>query len=276
MELIEITDDNWEYFKNLLYLESMPNGAEMLFAGAVEDGYPVAAIAMQKDDDVANIISVYTIEKYRRKGMGTRLIEACVQIADEFNATRIESDFSLSDPGVCELLKKNDFEIFEGDPILMVPISSLMKSSRVKKLLKYSDDSVKAKSLKNLNASEKRIMWDVLVDDVPSESEKKVSEDISNAIVDNSGVLHACLLASYYPDDKNVLIEWLGSYTDSQTDIPRVLKRFLATVIKDYPDVESISFCILNEKIYEFVKHMVDSEDEIKIEYKMAYAMRLM
>ncbi len=98
MNIIRISDRYFSPFALILTAEAVnrltpgPNKAQDTFAlGMTDDDMPLGAIAIKCDPPTAEVISLYVVEGYRRRGIGSRLLLEAITDA-------------MSLPGISELI----------------------------------------------------------------------------------------------------------------------------------------------------------------------------
>ena len=158
-----------------------------------------AALTLYLHRNCAYLISLIVPERDRRKGIGSALLSAAVDIISERGIERIETDFTKSLPGFSEFIEKNGFKTEDQAPVYSTDIDGLISSPVTINAMKKKVKGVSFSSLSKLSAME----WNALFSSIkglgvyPTNPDfKSFDKEISGVVFDNEGEIKAFELCS--------------------------------------------------------------------------------
>lgn len=260
MILTGIDDTNRSFFQPILFVSDLEEKEELIEAGVICDKLPVAcgAIAIDAETKLARLISIYTLENYRRQGAAKMVLNALCKAAKAINVPRLDAYFTDEMDGISQLLKSFDFEVTKKGCQETYLLSDLIQNERVSSYLK------------------KELSYDIKSFDILSEGEKKDVEKhlelhdfnvIYGEVEDSMSFVGyknekptAVMLCSILKGEKktSVMIDLVASFGMDVTALISLFTYGLLTFEK--AGVEQLSFYAANPSISAFVERLTGGQ----------------
>ncbi len=253
-----------------LFLHLMPGSLSygQIALGAVCDEKAVGCCIFTDEDTHLILEHIYVAKDYRRRGIGTAMIQRVVEILTGSSAVCILTYYIGSEE--CDgFLDSLGFFTIDDLPVYSVPVYSLDRSPI---LARYKDTALKsAKKIKQIDRfekSEKQILKSVLTNAGFKDSvmdEDSYSEDFSFAYLhdDNKGIL----LSKY--DEDIITVTALCVEKPSLKLLLALTGFFITEVLDNLPIKTSIRFIGSNDKILDFLESVTKSDlDDPELMFK--------
>lgn len=212
-----------------------------------------AALTLYLHRNCAYLISLIVPERDRRKGIGSALLSAAVDIISERGIERIETDFTKSLPGFSEFIEKNGFKTEDQAPVYSTDIDGLISSPVTINAMKKKVKGVSFSSLSKLSAME----WNALFSSIkglgvyPTNPDfKSFDKEISGVVFDNEGEIKASVLCSHMED--GLLIELVsGDAKKNPGFILEALKGIITGLLEEHSNesLNTLSFIVSNDGV---------------------------
>lgn len=137
MQLTGIDDTNRDFFAPILFVEDKEDYEELIEAGVIEDGMPIAAAAIAVDFNghTARLITIYTVEAYRRRGAAGMMLQSLLKAAKACEAPRLDVYYTDAMGGVEELMLKTSFSTFAKGEEEIFALEDIKNNERIKSQL---------------------------------------------------------------------------------------------------------------------------------------------
>ena len=253
-----ITEGNSGYFEPILP-EGKSSSPDVMRLGVIEDGAPAAAAEVQMRDGICEINSFFVVESYRRKGIGTDLLDAVIRLAKDSSLNGIRVDYEKI-LGFSEFLEKNGFYVVPGNPVYQVPMKALINTKWVRDALTAKEDK-RLTSLKTALIREKRSLK-MLLDkhgyDMESIYYMDSDEDLSMVFRNRYGAVFGVVLAA--ERDGDVFVTLLISDLNDSKVVINTLSRMVAATFHWRKMPEKFSFFAESKNLLPFLTKMVGKE----------------
>ena len=150
MDYILIGDKNYSSFEEILFLENHTPGVPLVLLGVLENEQPIAAAAMEIDDHVTRLISIYVEKPHRKKGIGAGLVNQLSEYTHANDLDALEVDF-VETEDLQEFFKHTGFTLFHGTEVLYLPMDDVIETKRFKLFLDNADKELHCASFSSLS-----------------------------------------------------------------------------------------------------------------------------
>ena len=117
LEVTKIGKKNHAYFAPLLFeKEELPQDG-LVRIGVLMDGYVCGAAAFAVEDTMAELMTVYVLEKYRRAGVATVLFDKFCEIAQEKGILSLTVSLTPDNADLRAFLQNCGFEMFDSSAV---------------------------------------------------------------------------------------------------------------------------------------------------------------
>lgn len=113
MEVTKIGTKNHAYFAPLLFEKKDPPQDGLVRIGVIEDGIACGAACFQVEEMTAQLVSVYVLEEYRRRGAATMLFDTFCGLAQKKNIDVLTVSFLGDNEQLRGFLAARDFQMFD-------------------------------------------------------------------------------------------------------------------------------------------------------------------
>lgn len=269
MNLTRIGKENYKYFSNIIFLDHVEVDNTVM-VGVIEDDRPIAAGVLTLERDCVRIVSLYTVEAYRKRGAATLIVDTFEEIAGEVGTDHIEMDFAYSDD-LRTVFENMGFDVFDSDGELLMSRRTLLSSNRIKRLLNLKVNR-RVKRLDELSPIMKKEALPRLNALGISAIPKNCDENISGFCYNKKGEFTGALFASR--DDEEVYLELLvGNGRDVLG--PMILTAFFLQRLDELKDVKTIHVYPVNDKLNNLIEFLADGK-KIKPGVRCGYAVRFL
>lgn len=150
MEFIRIDDNNFSYFEDIIFMENHTPGVPLIMLGALDEGRPVAASALEIDGRVSRLVSIYVEKPYRKGGIGKKMVKKLFDFSKANGLETLEVDF-VEEDGLQEFFEKTGFLMFFGNEVLYLPLDEVVATKQFKSFLENADKDLYCKSFSSLS-----------------------------------------------------------------------------------------------------------------------------
>ncbi|MBQ7507427.1 MAG: GNAT family N-acetyltransferase, partial [Lachnospiraceae bacterium] len=134
MELTGIGSENEAAFRHLM--PGMDIRDYRVAVGAIEEGH-AAGVALYNDLDEALMLDyIFVAEEYRRRGIGTALIEEFLEEIKDFGAAALHVNYPEKEKALHSFFSSLDFLLYRDGDSYRISLKKLLKSDRLNHLLK--------------------------------------------------------------------------------------------------------------------------------------------
>jgi len=157
MKITRIEKQNEAYFLPFLHEAAREDRPGLLRIGAVlEDGTVVGAAAAVIDPAAMEMLSVYVLPEYRRKGFGTEMMDALSGVASEAGIASVSVELKF-DVEIMAFLRIVGFSFFYDYELCSVPIGIILRSQKFKNAAKQFA-SPNTRALSKATAGERKMI----------------------------------------------------------------------------------------------------------------------
>ena len=253
-----ITDENVAYFEPILP-EGKSSSPDVMQLGVTLGGAPVAAAEVQMRDGVCEINSFFVAESYRRKGIGTDLLNAIIRLTKDNELGGIRADYEKIH-GFSEFFAKNGFYVVDGNPVYSVPMKALINTKSVRNALTAKEDprltSLKTALIRERNSL--KMLLDKHGYDMEAIFYMDSDEDLSMVFRDAYGAVSGVVLAAEREGD--VFVTLLISDLKDSKVIINTLSRMVAATFHWPKMPEHFLFFAESKSLVSFLEKMVGKE----------------
>ena|GEM_PF-5449240 len=273
MTLTKVGESNKKAFEPLLFGLD-PTQKNRIALGVLISKMPVGIGVFDLDGSVVTITHLYVLEKYRRKGVGTEIINGFLQDAAAYSYFAASADY-ISDPATNRFFEKQDFSVIEEDPLFAIPLKGLV-SGTVMKFLSLGKEKRTVLSVAELSGMQMRGLNTELVqnDLDPEALFMGINKELSLVLFDKEGRKPLSLVV-VDDVDRDVCIRYICNFTNNPANIRMILYR-LGKIIKKTCDTETgnLLFVIVDpamEKLVAYICQEVSptSDNHMANAYKM-------
>ncbi len=253
MQLTTIDQDNQEAFLPLLFGNKIGNGK--LLIGAVEDEKPVGALVLSRSESAAYIDHIFVREDYRRRGIGTALINETEKVI-AFNCFR--TSFLDSNEELMYFFESLGFSFNGETEYYSIYAKDFSKSKFIRQLLSH-DVNKAVISMEGMTNEQRNGLFNLMKEKGEEDllASDSLSKDLSFVSFDPSdNDPKAVLLCDKNDDD--ITITLLENYTEDNLHVPKLITAF-SLAVKEQGLLDcNIDFVTINDSIRDFVEKIVE------------------
>ena len=211
MEYTRIGENNKSAFEEILFLENHTPKVPLIMLGALDEGQPVAATALELDGRIARLISVYVEKSHRRKGIGTGMVEKLISFSKGNGYDAFEVDFIPAEE-VQGFLEHVGFHMFSGNEVLYLQMDEVIATKRFQRFLDNANKDLYCVPFSSLsNRQLRNVFQETGV--LPDESMQKcIDTDSSGVLMTHSNQAVGYITLISYGSDLIITDLQTGSY----------------------------------------------------------------
>ncbi len=260
MELTGIGIENMDAFAWLMPGMALENYRVAI--GAIEDERAVGVALYNDLGDALMLDYLYVAEEYRRRGIGTALIEDFLEEIKDTGAAALHVNYPELSEELHKFFLKLGFKLYRDGISYRASVKSFLSSKSLKKLLGTSSKN-KVVPVAELNKNERQLLkrsMDKENLDPTTLDDRALSRSLSLATLSKSGdAPAACILCQRIPGTITILYMVNFSHDASQLiDIMRALKE---AIVKEGYEDDELLFVTMSEEMEKFVKGIVKSDE---------------
>lgn len=128
LEVTKIGFKNYVYFAPLLFeKEELPQDG-LVRIGGLMDGHVCGAAAFAVEDTMAELVTVYVPEKYKRTGVATAIFEKFFEIAQDQGILSLTVSLTKDNDDLRAFLQKIGFEMFDSTAVYRFTFSDVCET----------------------------------------------------------------------------------------------------------------------------------------------------
>ncbi len=195
LELTLIDRENLDAFSALMSGKD-PSDYEIMI-GAIEDNKAAGVALYNTLDDALMLDYIYVSEKFRRRGIGTALLEDFIAEIKEAGPVAVHINYPEIAQDLYYFTRARGFKIFRDGKAFRTPVKALLEAPKLKKLLKNPQKNT-VKKLSELSRFEKSVLVRSLDAQDMEEgiiNDSSLSKELSLVTIDSlNSVPSACIL----------------------------------------------------------------------------------
>ena len=269
-EITRVGQENLIAFSPLLM--GVKERDKILVLGCIEDGRAAGVLAamLDSEDGRADIVHLYVAEKERKRGIGTSLLTAMIDLAEKGGIKVLYVCFPV-DEGLTALFENAGFLVLPGESLCVLDPKKLA-DSKVFRQIRTAKGSVYLRSLSQLTHAEQTQFLALLAKEEIEEASlplQHLDMDFSAAVVREHRV-EGILLSSKL--EHRCMIHYLSNTNDNEPEDVLYLLRHLTEAVLSDPEVEEVCFFASNPKIRRLAEKLCGGPEQLKNEQATANA----
>ena len=273
MELTGIGSENEAAFSHL-----MP-GIDIrdcrVAVGAIEEGR-AAGVALYNDLDEALILDyIFVAEEYRRRGIGTALIEDFLEEIKDSGAAALHVNYPEKEKALHGFFSSLGFLLYRDGDCYRVSLKKLLKSERLNRLLKAEPKHLVC-PVRELSKTEKQVLKNAMREQNLDENildSEGLTAGLCLASLDDQKKPVACILGRVHK--KEIAILYLVNFSKDPMMLTELLRVFRDAVMEvSYRDSELI-FVTMDDKMKRFAEILLEDKEALVWEGKVISAIRM-
>lgn len=259
MDIVRIGKGTLASFELILTeeaLEKLSQGATDTFAlGAIEDGMPVGAVAVICTPPAGRLCSLYVVEEYRKRGIGSALcFEALQTVMIQEGLDMFVASFSeqAGTDVFRSFFESMFFEIEESGTDYTITVGDALDAPGIKKLGQMKAEAV---PYSELLGREKKLLLLEDTDLSDYVNRKQLREDLSYVLLDEGRTkIKSCIV--FAEDRGELVLVWAHSSKD-----PASMIKLTACVVRRIGESEEpgrlVHLPAINEQSTELLKYLL-------------------
>lgn len=259
-----IGESNYDAFSLLL---SGGIAEDKLYIGVIEDDKAVGAGEFSSEGNLLVIDSVFVLDEYRRRGIGSAMLDEVTALAQRSGAGGVWTDYA-GDTAINGFLTAYGFFTWEDCAFYQVPLTDIVNSetcqSIFSKLKEKPEDKNRVVSFAKLSATQKNVIKNTLVqyglDDVDEMIASLSTPANSFAVYRDAEKknLGAILITDVMGDF--VTIKYLANIGGNPKDLVFILKLFWGMVVARNMTEKILTFCTTDQEIKQIIGKFAGQE----------------
>lgn len=237
-----------ERFASVVLLPPKGESGTLFVFGAEEDGEPVGSLVLFPADKIASVYSVYVKPEHRNKGIGAALVQEAKKLLSPTRFSVLTADFSSDHPDIGYLLESQNFFIH---PTAYDYAFSYQNADSLRRQAANVDIS-NVISVADMTIEQEAEFSEMASDGGFSNFAKQRDAERSLSCgVFEQNALRAIMLCTTEEDGekKAVRIDYVESKEEGGAAFLKLLRHFLTTLPKLYPEDTEIRFLGLNDRL---------------------------
>ena len=269
MTLTNIGKTNYDAFRAILpYGKSMPDSGELLLIGAIEEGSTAGAVSILLSEEMAVIDSLYVMPRFRRRGIGSRMVGEIFEIARKLKLEALQVDFP-EDMAMIRFFRRNHFMVIPGSSLYYAKLSDFSDS----RFIKAGTGSIKNTNILpmgQLNGNLQNRFWNMLYEYFSPDEIHRIHPDerLSRVLIGPDGSPAGYMLVSLPQlspiaseiDGKAALVAMLYSKTESFRDLQQLFASALASEAIGEDNITTVMF-YSDERIHKFATELLAGKE---------------
>ena len=255
---------NEAYFEPLLM--GTAAGEDILRFGVIEDGAAAGVMAVAASDGRADILWIYVLEEYRRRGIAREMLETFLDEAqDQESFVGVSAVYPHSE-AMDTLLTSEGFLVIPGEPICMIDTADALNSERLQNILS-TKIAPSVESLEELGLMERKQLQNLLLHGRIQGQDLQIlgyDQQLSAVVTEEEGGPEAVLLAGR--DHERCLLQFLYNSRSDEPDNLLQLVRYLTQAIQGDESLKQLCFSPESAHIRRFAEKLVSDPELIREE----------
>lgn len=265
MEFTKIVKENRDAFQPLLFGAELSDYAFAL--GAVEEDEAAGVVLFNYLDDALMLDYIYVSDKFRRRGIGTALVEEFLRLARYTSATALHVNYPEMSEELHGFVQSLGFRIFRDGKAYRVPAGAFLNSDSFNKLVQGTRKS-RIVSVAGLKKHEVELLMDEID---KQEMDPKIAADM--ALADELSFISwddtndrpaSCILCEHNMDQITVL--YLANFTRDPNRLVDVLRAMKDAVIRQKLEDNELLFVTMTDDMRKVAEKLVSTVDGLKPE----------
>ena len=260
-----IGKENYEGFSKLLGGSGL--SGDKLYIGVIEDEMAVGAGVFSAEGDILVIDSLFVMKSYRRRGIGTAILQEITSMAKRSGAKSIWANFVGSEE-IKGFLESLGFITYEDCSAYNVPVQLMIMNEETKKLFEKikekPEDRQRANTFDNLTSAQLNAIKSKLIKKGVSDVEEMISslsrQRYSIAVYKNSECkdISAVIIADVKGD--YIIIKYIANLSGNPRDFIFLLKQFLEMIEHWRMTFKILFFCTAENEIKQIISKLAGYE----------------
>ena len=277
MELTGIGFENVEAF-----LPLMPSGTVnvtdyRVAIGAIEDDKAVGVALYNDLGDALMLDYIYVDPEYRRRGIGTALIEDFLKEIQGTGAVALHTNYPEKSAELHQFFEAKKFRLFRDGISWRIPVEALLNSKSLEKLLKTPSKN-KVLTLGSLNRHEQQILRKAMAKEKLDPSivgDSSLFDPLSLVTINlEKDAPMACIFSQKSRSEISVL--YLVNFTKDPMQLVDLFRAFKDVVEKESYEDNDLLLVTMDAGMEKFVKSIVGSEDKLINEGNVVSGIRML
>ena len=269
MTLTNIGKTNYAAFCGILpYGKSMPDSSELLLIGAIEEGSTAGAASILLSEEMAVIDSFYIVPRFRRRGIGSRILFEISETVQKLGIDVLQVDFP-EDAGMIRFFRMNRFMVIPGNALYYAPLSDFSESRFIHANAQKIQSS-NIFSMAELSGNRHNRFWNMLYGYFSPDEIQRIRPDerLSRVMFDTDGNPTGYMLVSL-PDVSPVsaelpgraaLVAMLYSESENFRDLQLMFSSALAAKEVSEERISTVMF-YSDERIHKFASELLAGKE---------------
>ena len=275
MEFTKIVKDNQEAFQPLLFGANLSDYSFAL--GAVEEDEAAGVVLFNYLEDALMLDYIYVSEKFRRRGIGTALVEEFLRLARYTSASALHINYPEKSEELHGFALSLGFRIFRDGMAYHVPAGAFLNSDNFNKLVQGTRKS-RIISSAGLNKHEAELLMDEIDKqdmDPKIIADMAVSDELSFISWDDKNDRPAsCILCEHNLDQITVL--YLANFTKDPNRLVEVLRALKETIIRRKLEESELLFVTMTDDMRKVAEKLVSTVGGLKPECNVVSGIRML
>ncbi len=234
----------------------------LLCVGAVEEKEPAGVAFYSELGGSLFLDYIYVPEKFRRRGIGTALVEETLKELEEVGFVALHVNYPERAEDIHGFILKLGFKLFRDGVAYRTRVEDLLKSEVTGKLLKGAPKKRVVK-LADLTLHEKKVLKKALDQeelDPEAIDDSTLSPKLSLVTFDHENDAPAGLILCIQ-DRSTIVITYLVNFSKDASELLEILRVFKNTVEEeDYTDCDLV-FLTLNDEMVKLPEKLLNSKE---------------